>query len=79
MAKKEVKIYSTPTCPWCDKAKQFFKENHVKFTDVNVAADSKARQEMVKLSGQMGVPVIEIGDTVIVGYDEDAIRDTLDL
>ncbi|HME87432.1 MAG TPA: glutaredoxin domain-containing protein [Candidatus Nanoarchaeia archaeon] len=78
-ASPTVKIYSTPTCPWCDRTKQFFKENGVKYTDINVAVDAKARGYMIQRSGQMGVPVIEIGNKIIVGYDEESLRDALDL
>ena len=79
MAAKQptVKIYTTPTCTWCMKAKEFFKEHNVKFEEINVREDMKAREQMIKKSGQMGVPVIEIGDTIIVGYDEDALKEAL--
>jgi len=70
----EVKVYSTPTCPWCHKVKDFLKEKGVKFKDINVAEDDKAAQEMVEKSGQRGVPVIVIGDKVIVGFDQAAIE-----
>ncbi len=73
----EVKIYSTPTCPWCHKTKEFLKEHKIAFRDINVASDRKAAEEMVKISGQMGVPVIDIDGVVIVGYDVNAIRKAL--
>jgi glutaredoxin-like YruB-family protein len=73
----KVKVYSTATCPWCDRAKQFLKEHHIKFEEINVIADPKAREDMKRKSGQMGVPVIEIGSKIIVGYDEDALKDAL--
>ncbi len=69
-----VKIYSTPTCPWCHKAKDFFKENNVKFEDIDVSRDVNAAKEMVKKSGQMGVPVIDFNGEIIVGFDEPKIR-----
>ncbi|MBU0580496.1 MAG: glutathione S-transferase N-terminal domain-containing protein [Candidatus Margulisbacteria bacterium] len=72
-----VKIYSTPTCPWCLKAKQFFKEKKVKFTNLNVADNEKARNEMIEKSGQMGVPVIDIGGKIIVGFNEAEIKKAL--
>ena len=75
----EVKIYTTPTCTWCIKAKKFFKENKVKYKELNVASDTKAREEMIEKSGQMGVPVIEIGKEIIVGFDEPGIRKLLKL
>lgn len=72
-----VKIYTTPTCPWCKRTKEFFKENGVKFQEVNVLADEKARTEMVERSGQMGVPVIDVDGQIIVGWDEDALKKAL--
>ena len=74
-----VKIYSTPTCPWCDRTKVFLKEHGVKYNDINVITDVKARADMIKKSGQMGVPVIEIGNKIIVGYNEDALKEALNL
>ena len=72
-----VKIYSTPTCPWCKKAKEYFKKNKIKFTDLDVSEDDKARDEMIEKSGQMGVPVIDINGKIIVGFDEDKIKKAL--
>lgn len=76
-----VKIYSTPTCPYCNMAKEFFKKNNIEYSDVNVADDEKAAQEMVDKSGQMGVPVILIekdgNEEVIVGFDEAKIKELL--
>jgi glutaredoxin-like YruB-family protein len=76
---KTVTIYSTPSCHFCHMAKEFFTENDVKFTDHNVVEDMDARQEMLEKSGQMGVPVIFIGDDMIVGFDEPKIRGLLGL
>lgn len=64
---KKVKVYSTPTCPYCDMAKDFLKENKIEFEDINVQDDHEAAKEMIDKSGQMGVPVIEIDDKIIVG------------
>jgi glutaredoxin-like YruB-family protein len=74
-----VKVYSTPTCPYCHMAKDFLKENKVEFQDFNVAVDRNAAQEMVKISGQMGVPVIVINDKIIVGFDKETIKKELKL
>ena len=74
-----VKVYSTPICPWCIKAKEFLTENKVKFKNINVAEDEKARNDMVERSGQMGVPVIEIGKEMIVGFNESKIKKILKL
>lgn len=76
---KDVVIYSTPTCHFCQMAKEFFKENDVTYTEHDVAADTEKRQEMVERSGQMGVPVIFIGEEMIVGFDEDKIKEELGL
>lgn len=77
MAAKQVTIYSTPTCHFCHAAKDFFTENNVKFTDYNVGTDLEKRKEMIQKSGQMGVPVITIGNDLIVGYDEEQLRGLL--
>ena len=74
-----VKIYSTPTCPWCKKAKEYFKENNVKFEYINVAEDKEKAQEMVEKSGQMGVPVTDIDGEIIIGFDQDKIKELLKL
>ncbi|MFA5165330.1 MAG: glutaredoxin domain-containing protein [Candidatus Omnitrophota bacterium] len=74
---KNVKVYSTPTCPYCIRAKQFLKENNVVFEDINVAADQAKGEEMVKISGQMGVPVLDIEGKIIVGFDRDEIKKEL--
>ena len=74
---KSALIYSTPTCPYCKLAKAYFTEKHVEYKDINVADDEKAAEEMVRKSGQMGVPVIDIGGTIIIGYDREAIDKAL--
>ena len=74
-----VKIYSTPTCPWCAKAKEFFKANKVAFTNIDVSKNKAAAQEMVKKSGQMGVPVIDIDGKILVGFDEGKLKSALNL
>lgn len=76
-AGKTVTIYSTPTCHFCHMAKDFFNANNVEYTDYNVLTDLEKRQEMVQRSGQMGVPVIFIGDDMVVGFDEGHIRELL--
>ena len=77
MKQHKVKVYSTSTCPWCIKVKDFLKSKNVKFEDINVGLDQKAAQEMVQKSGQMGVPVTEINGKIIVGYDKEAIEEAL--
>ena len=73
----KVTVYSTPTCPYCHMAKEYFKKNGVKYSDVDVASDVKRAEEMMRKSGQMGVPVIDIDGTIIVGYDLPAIKKAL--
>lgn len=73
----EVKLYSTPSCPYCRMAKDFLEGEGVAFTVVDVSEDEKAAREMVDKSGQMGVPVMELEDTVIVGFDRGAYRKAL--
>jgi len=68
----EVRLYSTPTCPYCKMAKDLLEKEGVPFAAVDVSRDEKAAREMVDKSGQMGVPVLEVEDTVIVGFDKGA-------
>jgi len=72
-----VTIYSTPVCHFCQAAKDFFKDNNVEYTEHDVAADADKRQEMIELTGQMGVPVIRIGDDVVIGFDEGKVKELL--
>jgi glutaredoxin-like YruB-family protein len=67
---KTVTIYTTPTCHFCQMSKEYFKANNVSYTEFNVATDMEKRQEMIDKSGQMGVPVVFIGDEMIVGFDK---------
>lgn len=79
MSDKQVIIYSTPTCHFCQQAKEFFTENGVEYTEHDVAADQEKAQEMVTRSGQMGVPVIFIGEDMVIGFDEARLRSLLGL
>ena len=74
-----MKIYTTEWCGFCRAAKAFFKENGVKYREVAVDKDRKAAEEMIKKSGQTGVPVIEVGGKIIVGFDQAALRKALKL
>ena len=74
---KPVTIYTTPTCHFCHMAKEFFKEHNVPYSEYDVARDLQKRQEMIQRSGQMGVPVIFIGDELIVGFDKERIAGAL--
>jgi len=75
----KIKIYSTPTCPWCHRVKEFLREKHIKFEDIDVAANREKAQEMVEKSGQMGVPVIDIDGKVIIGFDKTELEETLNI
>ena len=76
---KNVKIYSTPTCPWCIRTKQFLKDNNITFEDIDVSNNQQAAEEMVQKSGQMGVPVLDIEGEIIVGFDKERIKSALGL
>lgn len=76
---KNVTIYSTPTCHFCQMAKDFLGEKGVSFTDYDVAHDLEKRQEMIQRSGQMGVPVIFIDDEMIIGFDQERLVSLLGL
>ncbi|MGI6667050.1 MAG: glutaredoxin domain-containing protein [Bacillota bacterium] len=79
MAEHNVKVYSTPSCPWCVRAKAYLKENGIPFTDVDVSQDVASAREMVKISDQMGVPVLSIDGNVVVGFDKKRIDELLGL
>lgn len=72
-----VKVYSTNSCPWCVKAKQYLKSKNVEFEDLNVQTDMAAREDMLKKSKQMGVPVLDVNGTIIIGFDKNAIDNAL--
>ena len=79
MAEHKVTVYSTPTCPYCVKVKEFLKEHHVKYTEIDVASDRAKAEEMIEKSGQMGVPVTEVDKTIIVCYDVPKLKKALGL
>jgi glutaredoxin-like YruB-family protein len=77
-----VTIYSTPTCTYCQKAKEFLSTNNVSYEEIDVSTNQQAKAEMIELSGQMGVPVIRIGtENVVVGFtgNEDLLKELLNL
>ena len=76
---KKVKMYSTPTCVYCVTLKKFLEERGIPYEEVDVAASESAAKEMVKKSGQMGVPVVEIEGQIIIGFDRDKISEILGL
>ncbi len=75
----KVIIYSTPTCHYCNMAKDFFKENKIAYESFDVGSDLAKRKEMIEKSGQMGVPVIYVDDQIVMGFDEDKLRKLLDI
>ncbi|HED04726.1 MAG TPA: NrdH-redoxin [Candidatus Fraserbacteria bacterium] len=77
MGQPEVKIYSTPTCSGCDAAKEFLRQRGIPFYEYNVAKDLEAAERMIKRTGQTAVPVIEVGDAVIVGFDRRRLEKAL--
>ncbi len=76
---KSVVVYSTPSCSWCNRLKSYLRENNIKFRDIDVSKDQKAAEDMVKRSGQQGVPQSIIGGQVIVGFDKAKIDRLLGL
>lgn len=72
-----VKVYSTPTCPWCTKVKDFLKQLNVEYEEVDVSSNREAAMEMVKKTRQMGVPVTQINGRFIVGFNASEIESTL--
>ena len=65
----QVTIYTTPSCVYCKVAKRFFGEKGITYTEKNVVFDETAREEMIKKSGQLGVPVIEVDGNIIIGFN----------
>jgi glutaredoxin-like YruB-family protein len=78
-AQPKVIVFSTPTCSFCVQAKRYFKEKNIRFTDVDVSRDQSAARDMMRRTGQMGVPVILINNTAIVGFDKNKINQMLNL
>jgi glutaredoxin-like YruB-family protein len=76
---KQVKVYSTPTCPYCKAAKQFLKDSNIEFEDIDVSASQQAAEEMIQKSQQMGVPVLDIDGQIITGFDKESISKALGL
>jgi glutaredoxin-like YruB-family protein len=72
-----IEIYTTSTCPWCQKTKEWLKEKKINFKEHDVTSDEKAKEKMIKISGQMGVPVLDIDGTIIVGYNPKEIEKSL--
>ena len=75
----QVKIYTTPTCSFCKMAKAFFTDNQIAYEEKDVTQDSEAREEMIKKSGQLGVPVIDVGGELVIGFDKPRLKELLKL
>lgn len=76
---KRVIVYTTPTCSWCTTLKTYLNENNIRYTEVNIASDPAKAEEMVRRSGQQGVPQTEIDGNMIVGFDKNRINELLEL
>jgi glutaredoxin-like YruB-family protein len=74
-----ITVYSSPSCVWCTRAKEYLKANQINFREVNVAQDRTGAMEMVRKSGQMGVPVLDINGNIIIGFDKERIDMLLDI
>ena len=72
-----IRVFSTPSCPYCVTLKSFLKEKGFQFEDIDVAEDAKAREEMIEKSEQMGVPVVDINGQMIIGFDKEKISQIL--
>ncbi|RME85100.1 MAG: NrdH-redoxin [Caldilineae bacterium] len=75
----KVLIFTTPTCGWCKRAMKYFRQHRIKYKEIDVSRDPVAARDMQRMSGQMGVPVIKIGNEVIVGFDRPRIDKLLSL
>ena len=74
-----VKIYTTPICPYCYTLKEFLKEHNIEFEDIDVSQDEKARDEMIKKSGRLEAPIVEIDGQIVVGFDKEKIVKLLNI
>ena len=75
----KVKIYTTQTCTYCFMAKDWFKENNIKYEEIDVSQNEEARKKLVEKTGQMAVPVIEVGEETIIGFDKNKLSELLDI
>jgi len=76
---KKVVVFTTPTCPWCTRVKRYLTEQHVRYREVDVARDQAAAKDLVRRTGQMGVPVVMIDGRTVVGFDKPQIDRLLGL
>ena len=75
----KVVLFSTSTCSWCRRAKRYFRERRVRFKEINLEREREAARDIVRKTGQTGVPVIKIGNRWIVGFDKERIEKELGL
>jgi len=75
----KVKVYSTPSCPYCVAVKGFLEENKVEFEEIDISQDEESMKMIVEKTGQMGVPVIDIDGELIVGFDRKKIVELLNI
>jgi len=78
-SERKVRLFLTPGCPYCFTLKEFLKEHNIEFEDIDVSKDEKAREEMIEKSGKMEVPIIEIDDQVVAGFDKEKICKLLNI
>ena len=74
-----VKVYTTPACPYCFTLMEFLKEHNIKFEEIDVSKDKKAREEMIKKSGKLEAPILEIDGQIVVGFDKKKICKILNI
>ena len=79
ISQAKVVVFSTPTCTFCNQAKRYFREKNIRFTDVDVSRDQSAARDMMRRTGQMGVPVILINNKAIIGFDRPKINKMLNI
>ena len=75
----KVKVYVTPICPYCHTLKVFLKENNIDFEEIDISQDEQAREYIVEKTGQMEVPIVEIGQEAIIGFDREKIVEKLNI
>ncbi|MFH1656879.1 MAG: glutaredoxin domain-containing protein [bacterium] len=75
----EVKVYSTPVCPYCYTLKIYLKQHNIEFADIDVSQNDEEQEAMIEKSGQMGVPVVEIDGEIVVGFDREKISKLLNI
>lgn len=76
---KRVTVYSTPTCSWCNTLKTWLNKNNIRYTDIDVSADKRAAEELVRRSGQRGVPQTDINGRIVVGFDQNKLKELLEI